>query len=131
MMGDTSVTLNRIILALGSNRDKAQNMERAAIQLCAHFISVRLGELICTEPVECPDAAPFLNQVVVAYTPEGPTETIAYLKQLEHMLGRKPEDKQKGSIPIDIDLLQWNDSILKPEDMKRAYILSGIHSLLP
>lgn len=124
-------TLNRIVLALGSNRDREQNMERAAIELCAHFVSVRFAEMIYTAPIECPGSLPFLNQVAVAYTTDGPTEIITYLKQVEHMLGRKPEDKQKGSIPIDIDLLQWNESILKPEDMKRDYILSGIHALLP
>lgn len=131
-MEDYSVDgLNRIILALGSNRDKEQNMERAAIQLCAHFISVRFAKMIYTAPIDCPDLSPFLNQVAVAYTSDGPTEIITYLKQVERMLGRRPEDKQTGSIPIDIDLLQWNDRILKPEDMKRDYILSGIRSLFP
>ena len=52
------------------------------------------------------------------------------LKDIECCIGRKPEDKSCGRVPIDIDLLQWNDQILKAEDLTREYVLDGICSLL-
>ena len=50
-------------------------------------------------------------------------------KQIEQQSGRTPESKNNGIIPLDIDLLQWNDTILKPEDFRRPYVQSGLLSL--
>ena len=40
-----------------------------------------------------------------------------------------PDDKNFGIVPIDIDLLQWNELILKPDDLRRYYIIEGIRAL--
>lgn len=122
--------LNRIILCLGSNQDKERNIARAAGCLGDRFLSFRSAEPVCTAAVGCPGAAPFLNQVAVAYTPLFPDEVKRVLKQIESDLHRTPHDKERGTIPIDIDLLQWNDRILKPGDMARSYVLDGIRTLL-
>ena len=37
-------------------------------------------------------------------------------------MGRLPTHKKEGKIIIDIDLLQWNGEILKPDDFKRDYM---------
>lgn len=121
--------LNRIILCLGSNRDKERNIACAAGRLAACFSSFRAAEPVCTEAVGCPGAAPFLNQVAVAYTPLRPEEIKPILKRIESDLHRTPADKPCASIPIDIDLLQWNDQILKPGDMARSYVREGIRIL--
>lgn len=129
-MEQSDKSLNRIILCLGSNRDKERNIARAAGRLGVCFTSFRTSEPVCTEAVDCPGAAPFLNQIAVAYTPLHPDEIKPVLKQIEGDLHRSPSDKQCGSIPIDIDLLQWNDQILKPGDMARWYVRDGIRRLL-
>ena len=33
-----------------------------------------------------------------------------------------PNSGQKGKIPIDIDLLLWNGTILKPADWEKEYV---------
>lgn len=45
-------------------------------------------------------------------------------------MGRKQGDKAKGNIPIDIDLLQWNDQTLKPQDLQRPYVQSALAGML-
>lgn len=40
-----------------------------------------------------------------------------------------PDDKNFGIVPIDIDLLQWNELIFKPDDLRRDYIIEGIRAL--
>ena len=102
---------NRVLLCLGSNWDKEKNMERAAEMLRAHFVFIQFSQPVYTEPIDCPLSTTFLNRVAVLYS-------------------RKPEDKSCGRVPIDIDLLQWNDQILKAEDLTREYVLDGICSLL-
>lgn len=121
---------NRAILCLGSNLDKEKNVERAVERLRAHFISIRFAEPVYTESFDCPVPTTFLNQVAMAYSFESAEEIRSRLKEIERALGRRPEDKALGRVPVDIDLLCWNEQVLKPDDLGRDYVLAGIRSLL-
>lgn len=121
---------NRVLLGLGSNWDKEKNMERAAEMLRAHFVFIRFSQPVYTEPIDCLLSTTFLNQVAVLYSEERPEQIRDVLKEIERRIGRTPEDKSRGRVPIDIDLLQWNDQVLKAGDLTRAYVLDGIRSLL-
>ena len=50
-------------------------------------------------------------------------------KELERRCGRIPEDKAQGVVKLDIDLLVFDNKILKPEDMEREYIRRGMSVL--
>ncbi len=121
--------MNNVIVCLGSNWDKEKNIEIAGHLLRSYFISIRFSETVYTEPVEIENPSLFLNQVAVALTPDSFDKIIAVFKQMEKLLGRKPEDKSKGNIPIDIDLIQWNDRVLKPHDLQRPYVQSALNRL--
>lgn len=118
--------LNKVIVGLGSNQDKEKNMAHAVKLLRDYFVSIRFSGAVYTEPVNVLNPSLFLNQVAVAFTEEEPNDIIKYFKSVEKQLGRMPEDKLKESIPIDIDLLQWNDRVLKPLDLQRSYIQSAL-----
>lgn len=122
--------LNKVIISLGSNQEKEKNIEMANQLLDSHFDSIHFSEAVYTQPFHMENPALFLNQVAIAFTSENPDQIVDAFKQMERQLGRKPEDKSKGNIPIDIDLLQWNDEILKPSDFHRPYIQSALASLL-
>ncbi len=121
---------NRVLLCLGSNWDKEKNMECAAEMLRAHFVFIRFSQPVYTEPIDCPLSTTFLNRVAVLYSEENPVQIKNVLKDIEYRIGRRPEDKSCGRVPIDIDLLQWNDLVLKAEDLTCGYVLDGIRSLL-
>lgn len=123
-------TMNTVIVGLGSNLDKEKNIEIAGRLLSGYFISIRFSETVYTEPVEIDTPSLFLNQVAIALTPDSPDKIIAVFKQMEIFMGRKQGDKAKGNIPIDIDLLQWNDQILKPQDLQRPYVQSALAGML-
>lgn len=118
--------LNKVIIGLGSNQDKEKNMAHAVRLLHDHFVSIRFSEAVYTEPVNMQNPSLFLNQIAVAFTEEEPDEIVRFFKLVEKQLGRMPEDKQKENILIDIDLLQWNDRVLKPQDIQRPYIQSAL-----
>jgi 2-amino-4-hydroxy-6-hydroxymethyldihydropteridine diphosphokinase len=44
-------------------------------------------------------------------------------------LGRLPEEKSQGVVRIDIDLLMYDDSVLKPADLERDFVVEGLKSL--
>ena len=121
--------LNKIILSLGSNQDQEKNMAEAVRILRNQFVSIAFSNSVYTEPIGLTGSAPFLNWVAVAYTSEQPDEIKHLLKRIEYKLQRMPDDKNFGIVPIDIDLLQWNELILKPDDLRRDYIIEGIRAL--
>ena len=107
---------------MGSNTDCEANLKSADELLLAYFGSVRFSEAAYTKPVGLPGSGLFLNQVAVAGT-DVPLEGVRQaLKGMEKQLGRMPDSKRKGEIPIDIDLLLWNGTILKPADWEKEYV---------
>jgi len=119
---------NRLIVSLGSNFNPEENIQCAAEKLRILFESICFSESVYTNPIgNYPEDRPFLNQVAIAYTDvETPEEIKKQLKEIEYSLGRNENSKLTGLIPVDIDLLQWNEEVLKPSDMERDYIISGI-----
>lgn len=123
---------NRIVLSLGSNERAETNMQEAIRLLRARFPSLRFSEPAWTQPVEWPRSKdPFLNCVAEGWIAEAPETLRPLLKAIERRLGRRPEDKAAGRIPIDLDLLQWNEEVFKPADLSRSYVIQGLASLQP
>lgn len=120
---------NKILLSLGSNTDRERNISDAGRLLAESFISIRFSIPVYTAPINMSCSVPFLNQVAVAVTENEPDEVICRLKLIERQLHRTPDGNAAGVIPIDIDLLQWNDLILKPADLQRDYVIAGIRFL--
>jgi len=121
---------NRIVIGLGSNRNAEVNMEKAEVELRDYFLEITFSEPAYTTPEGTNYTSPFLNRIAVAYTSDKPEEIIVCFKLIEQLLGRTPADKRIGSVPIDIDLIQWNDLVLKKDDMEREYVKEGLNSLL-
>ena len=120
---------NKVILCLGSNKNCEENLESAVTLLYAYFGSIRFSEAIYTEPIGLAGCGLFLNQMAVTATESSLEEVKGVLKAMEKRLGRLAEDKQAGIIPIDIDLLLWNETILKPADWEKEYVQQLFRSL--
>lgn len=104
-------------------------MERASSAIELLLPDIRWSEAVFTAPEACSNPALFLNRVGIAHTSLPVADLIRHFKQIERALGRVPENKHQGIIPMDIDLLQWNSELLKPDDMQRGYIKEGIRQL--
>ena len=120
---------NRIIIGLGSNRNAEENMQRVEKELRDYFPGIVFSKPVKTSPEGTNYSTPFLNKVAIATTADRPEEIIVCFKLIEQVLGRTPGDKLIGSIPIDIDLLKWNDQVLKVSDMERKYVIEGLNSI--
>lgn len=113
---------NQAILCLGSNWGCEANISSADDLLRGYFRSIRFSESVYTEPIGLAGSGPFLNQVAFVSTDAPLEEVRQALKTMEKQLGRRPESKEMGQIPIDIDLLLWNGEILKPADWEKDYV---------
>ena len=117
------------ILCLGSNFYRIAHMAYAQRDLKKHFPTIRFSEEMETEAIGSRFLSPFRNQVASFETTLSSEEVRAILKQIERDLGRLPEEKPQGVIRIDIDLLMYDDCVLKPADLERDFVVEGLKSL--
>ena len=117
------------ILCLGSNFYRIAHMAYAQRDLKKHFPTIRFSEEMETEAIGSRFLSPFSNQVASFETTLSSEEVRAILKQIERDLGRFPEEISQGVITIDIDLLMYEDCVLKPTDLERDFVVEGLKSL--
>ena len=117
------------LLCLGSNFNREAHMEAAREALTSAFPNIRLGIEMETEAIGSDFLSPFSNQVASFETSLSAEEVRTILKQIERDHGRLPEDKSHGIVKIDIDLLMYDDCVLKPQDLKKDFVLKGLKSL--
>ena len=117
------------ILCLGSNFYRIAHMAYAQRELKKHFPTIRFSEEMETEAIGSRFLSPFSNQVASFETTLSSEEVRAILKKIERDLGRLPEEKSQGVIRIDIDLLMYDDCVLKPADLERDFVKEGLKSL--
>lgn len=121
--------MNTAVLGIGSNYRSESNIQTASEILEQYFTNIRFSKPLSTNPVNIPNPAPFLNRTAILNTQSDYTEVSSILKSIEKTLGRSPEHKKLHNIIIDIDLLQWNNTPLKPDDLQQPYIQSGLQEL--
>lgn len=121
---------NKAIVAIGSNHHRTDNIREVQSILRETYPEVRFSTPEITEPIGLPDSSrSFLNLVAVLLTEQEMSEVKAFFKQVEKEMGRNDEDTREGIVPIDIDIIEWNDEVYKPQDMVRSYIVSGMSEL--
>lgn len=111
-------------LCLGSNVPDGHDRIRRA-----------LGALIEEgwSPIECSDIYPsssgYLNQIVVADICNDYDAAVAGTKFVERRLGRRPQHKDQGVVPVDIDIVLWDGAVMRPLDYESDYFKQGLEKL--
>lgn len=123
------MTLHSCLLCLGSNFYRTAHLAYARRDLKVFFPDIRFASEMETEAIGSRFLSPFSNQVASFETTLSSEEVRAILKQIERDLGRLPEEKSQGVVRIDIDLLMYDDSVLKPADLERDFVVEGLKSL--
>ena len=117
------------LLCMGSNTNRFTQLSDARKVLSEAFPDIHFGELMETQAIGSGFHSPFSNQLA-RFTTTLSSESVHNLfQELERHSGRLPGDKAQGIVKLDIDLLTFDNKVLKPEDMKREYIRRGISLL--
>lgn len=122
--------LHTCLLCLGSNFDATTHLSAARNALLSHFPEIHFSEEIVTEAIGSGFLSPFHNQIASLETSLSTEEVRTLLKGIEQAQGRLPEDKKQGIVKLDIDLLKYDDEVLKPMDMEREFVMEGIRQIL-
>ena len=110
-----------ILLALGSNVAAELHIEQAKTRLSAVFPQLRFSRSLITPAIGIV-SPPFINCLAEGYCRVPLEEVIVALKDIEAQMGSVSEERKKGIVKIDIDLLQFDNTKRKADDWSRDYI---------
>ena len=122
--------MHRYIICLGSNYDRHNNLLFARQQLMMLFPTIHFTPERETEPLLMKSPSLFLNQMAVFFSVDAVDSIRGKMKEIELRSGRLSSDKAQGKVCLDIDLLMYDNQILKPEDWRKEYI-KELYLLLP
>lgn len=118
------------LVCLGSNHCPAVNMNKAFKALTSLFHDIRWSPMIVSPAIGTDRPVPHYHNCVAVFTTTMSVPSIkSIFKDIERACGRTPASKSSGLVPLDIDLLQYDDTILKPEDMQAPYVRKAFEYL--
>jgi 2-amino-4-hydroxy-6-hydroxymethyldihydropteridine diphosphokinase len=112
--------MTRVFLGIGGNLgDREQTLREALRMLGEHMRVVAVSSLYETPALVAegdPPGPNFLNAACEIETDLGAEELLAFLKEIERALGRRPS-KRWAARPIDIDVLLYGDEIIETAEL--------------
>ncbi|MDD6210445.1 MAG: 2-amino-4-hydroxy-6-hydroxymethyldihydropteridine diphosphokinase [Bacteroidales bacterium] len=123
------MSLNRCIVLTGSNIKPYSNVSKALQELKKIDSTLQSLPEELTPSLGNPNRNFYLNQLHLLQTALTAEELTIQFKSLEKLLGRKSEDKEKGIVHIDIDLVYFNNQLLKPKEATLPYVQEGLKKL--
>ena len=122
--------MNTAIIMLGSNTDVTKNMELTLNKLVECFEITNKSLQVNTEPVGYQFSSNFQNLALKLLSKDTIEETIATFKHIEQEMGRKPDSKLTGIIPIDIDLIFWNNALVHNDYIRFEYVRECVNEII-
>lgn len=121
--------MHTCLIGIGSNHNRKENLLLARRKLTDLFPSIRFTSEQETQPLFFQNPGLFSNQVAIFFCEAEEEQVKSELKAIELIAGRRPEDKEKEQVCLDIDLLSFDDRVLKPEDLKREFVMKALEEL--
>lgn len=118
--------MNKAIISLGSNTtDRIQKLTDAMSRLSS------MVEKATPPYIEnCQNYNnPYLNIVAIVKTRLSYNELYDFFKDLEKFLGRVNGNRDDMPVAIDIDIVIFNDAVIRYRDYTSAYFVSGLKLL--
>jgi len=113
------MTVHKAFLSLGTNLgDRTGHLCKAWNQLPQEGVHITARSSVYeTEPVGFAEQPEFLNQVVRVETSRSAQDLLSICKRIEKMHGRDPGERRFGPRPLDLDILLYDNSIIRSESL--------------
>lgn len=123
----------KVVISIGSNCGDREALVEEAIS----WLKKLLVQSKCSSIYETPCAKntdkPYMNAVVSGfYQGEGIDikDTLeSLMKEKEHQMGRTAECREKGQVPIDMDLVLLNGDVIKDWDYRQKFFQIGYQEI--
>jgi 2-amino-4-hydroxy-6-hydroxymethyldihydropteridine diphosphokinase len=132
--------MTKTFISVGSNIEPEKNVKKAISLLATKVRITAVSTVYSTEPDGRPEQDRYYNCVVEVDTDKSPIGlTYQVLKPLENVLGRRRTMDKSASRTIDLDLVLYNDLVLKTGEItlpdplirKRPFLARGLSELAP
>ncbi|MEO7913355.1 MAG: 2-amino-4-hydroxy-6-hydroxymethyldihydropteridine diphosphokinase [Roseiflexaceae bacterium] len=139
MQQPTSKNAHTIYLALGTNLGDRSASLRNAVKWLREAVEIEhLSSVYETEPAYLLDQPHFLNMALYGKTALGPHALLAFLKRIEHDMGRISGPRY-GPRAIDLDILLYDSlalitdslTIPHPRMAERPFVLVPLAEIAP
>ncbi|WP_304479094.1 2-amino-4-hydroxy-6-hydroxymethyldihydropteridine diphosphokinase [uncultured Muribaculum sp.] len=121
--------MTAFVVSIGSNvLEHEAMMSRTVKWLEEQFDDVRVSEIYET-PEYSRRYDPYFNCVASASTCMSLDDAVKLMKEWEMKCGRSLQSKITGKVVIDLDIVIWNDSVVRPKELSRDYFLRGYRML--
>lgn len=122
--------MNHVIIGVGSNLPDS----RRIVEMCCEVIrsiaaSSRFSSCYETVPVSTIRQANYHNCVGIIDTDKSYEELRTIFKAMEVQAGRTKDDKLRGVVALDVDIVKWNDEVISARDMMQDYMQIGLKQL--
>lgn len=122
--------IHKIWISVGSNVPDAERKITIALQRLSELdFLLKSSSLYRTHALNRVDPD-YINGVVSIQTVLGYEDINRRLKDIEISLGRSPESKKKGRVEIDLDIVVFDDKVIRDKDFLQDYFKKGYEELL-
>jgi 2-amino-4-hydroxy-6-hydroxymethyldihydropteridine diphosphokinase len=121
--------MNTAIVLLGSNSNPNEMLEQAKEKLSAFYEIISESSILQTK-AKGKYKYDFSNQAIKILSDEPAEATRFVFKQIETELGRTPESKKDGIMPIDIDFIIWNDVVVDNDYHQIDFVKKCVDEIL-
>ena len=118
-----------VVIGLGSNYGNRETNVKTAIEwLKTILMEVKVSEIYKT-PCALNSDKQYVNAVVSGFY-EGPGFQLDDIfKEKEHEMGRDSKARQRGDVPIDMDIVILNNEVIKDWDYRQKFFRIGYSQL--
>lgn len=116
------------VICLGANTpdaDKQIHAARVSVSALCDIISI--SGIYPTAPEYAGESTPYLNEVIVLKTRLTLSAFQQFYKEYEKVV--RAQNKHEGLVNIDIDVVIWDNNILRPRDYNASYFREGIRRI--
>ncbi len=122
--------MSKVLLCLGSNSDAQRHVEITKRILRQMISDIRFSQSVWTEPIGSVSRSPlYLNCLAEGESSMDYTSLHQKLKEVERTLGSTAEERHKGIVRIDVDILMLNGQRYHEDDWERSYVKSLLAQL--
>ena len=121
---------NIYIVSIGSNFNAEQNVTEVQILMNEAFTNVLFSNFQWIPAIGDHYTQPFYNGAVSFESNLTALELKPKLKAMEARLGRTPEQKAQGIVPMDLDIIVCNKEIVHQDYNRFPFVKEAVDSLL-
>ena len=123
--------MHRVYIGMGSNTpDATKQMCDAIDWLMTQLDEVASSDVYSTPPLSG-IGADYLNAVATGLTAMNCDQLNLLLKDYERQAGRTPQSKLSGQVPIDLDIVVWDGTVVREKDFSYDFFQRGYQQLNP